>query len=229
MYDNLNAPLLNVLSPNLSRVIDIGCATGRLGFEYKKKSVGSKWTGVEIDESSCQIARTRLDKVYNLKAEEIFGRVSLDHDCYILADVVEHLLDPRGFMEELARAIKSHDGKNAVEIYFSVPNVQHWSVLYQLLRGKFERTQEGILDSTHLHFWTYQEFVSLLKSTGYSPVGVLPLIPPEGDKICEGWGDYRKTIRLLEISTEALGITFDRSKFLPTQYIFKCKVQGQIS
>jgi hypothetical protein len=97
-------------------------------------------------------------------------------DCILYGDVLEHLVDPEAVLRRHRRLLSPRG-----EILCSVPNIQHWSALASLLRSDFQYQDTGLLDSTHLRFFTYSTFIKLLLDCGYSPDIIAPggPVPPE--------------------------------------------------
>ena len=83
-------------------------------------------------------------------------------DYIIFGDVLEHLHNPSDVINRCRHILKDH-GK----IISSIPNLMHYSVLYQLINGNFTYTDTGLLDKTHIHFFTYNEIVRLYDENGY--------------------------------------------------------------
>lgn len=154
--------LLVRLVPPGSRVLDVGCATGYLG----ELLAAQRCSVVGIDADHEAVAAARLSGAY-LSVHEI----DLDDpvanlprsafDIVLCADVLEHLRDPEGALRRLRRLV-ADDGRLVV----SLPNVAHLSVRLGLLAGRFRYTQRGILDRTHLHFYTHDSAVALVNSVG---------------------------------------------------------------
>jgi methionine biosynthesis protein MetW len=146
------------VSENNLKVLDIGCGAGTLGAYYKKNQ-NCKVYGIEISQNAYELAVQCLDEVkkgnvenMNLHYEDNF------FDVMIMGDVLEHLVNPIDTIERLLPFLKQ-GGK----IHITVPNVKHWSVVYSLIvKDEWEYKDWGILDYTHLKFFTKKSFVKLL-------------------------------------------------------------------
>ncbi len=163
-YDNINVPLLDAIPPEASVVVEIGCGTGGLGAAFKARHSTCRVYGVELHAASASIAAERLDMVLcgNIDALDLSflqGQV----DCLVYGDVLEHLVDPWGVLTR-HRALLSPHGS----VVASIPNVQHWSLLEHLLRGGWTYGDHGILDDTHLRFFTLASIHALFDRAGYS-------------------------------------------------------------
>ena len=86
-------------------------------------------------------------------------------DYIILGDVLEHLYNPQKVLENIKPYLKV-GGK----IVASIPNIQHWSIIEELLKGNWTYADAGILDKTHLNFFTRNEIFNLFDKTGYEVI-----------------------------------------------------------
>jgi methionine biosynthesis protein MetW len=158
LYADINhAVLRNV--PAGTTVLDIGCGTGILGAELKKK--GCTVYGIEYEPAAAAIARKRLDRVIIADIEREPPRVDQRFDVLIFADVLEHLRNPGDVLKRFLRFLKP----SGIAI-ISLPNIANWTVRSRLLTGNFSRTETGILDKTHLHFYTLATARQMLSHAG---------------------------------------------------------------
>jgi 2-polyprenyl-3-methyl-5-hydroxy-6-metoxy-1,4-benzoquinol methylase len=131
-------------------VLDIGCGRGQNGELAKAK--GAHVVGVESWGPSVDAARKRLDEVIaaNIEEDEA-ARLLGDRrfDLILFGDVLEHTRDPRAVLARFLPFLE--DGGHVI---VSLPNVAAWTVRLGLLRGNFEYAESGILDETHLRFFT---------------------------------------------------------------------------
>lgn len=127
---------------------------------------------------------TRLVLNYSIEDDRVKKLLSKDYDFIILADVLEHLVDPKKALDILF-SIANQETK----LLISMPNIASWTVRKQLFfRGDFEYQETGILDKTHLHFYTVNTLPKLLKQSGWKVnklIGTIIRLPLEGsiDKI----------------------------------------------
>jgi trans-aconitate methyltransferase len=161
-YDNVNVALLNKIPAGARVVVEIGCGAGRLGMEYKKRNPDCRYYGVELVGSVAALAAERLDMVFCGAAEAVdlsflAGKV----DCFVYGDVLEHLTEPWALLKSHA-ALLSEGGKVAA----CIPNVQCWMVLSQILAGQWTYTESGLLDRTHLRFFTLASILDLFHGCG---------------------------------------------------------------
>lgn len=158
--------LLMRLVPPGSRVLELGCATGYLS-GYMESGLGCLVTGLEYDAASAEIARGRASEVYtaDLDAPNALGPAegSAPYDVLFAAAVLEHLKDAPGLLRAVRQLLKPN-----ARVIVSLPNIAHWSVRLALLRGRFDYTDYGIMDRTHLHFYTARTGRALLEDNGYA-------------------------------------------------------------
>lgn len=149
------------LVPEGSKVLDVGCSSGNFGVELikRKKCVVD---GLELNSSDAKLAAKKLRKVFvkNIESDSL-GELDRNYDVIYFGDVVEHLVDPAAAL----RKISKHLSKDGV-ILFSIPNMAHISVRILLLGGVFDYTETGLLDKTHLHFYTLKEVERVFNEAG---------------------------------------------------------------
>lgn len=139
------------------RILDVGCAAGKMAAELKQKHQAEVW-GIEPVAEAASEAQSVLDKVICAGIEAALDQLPDQYfDTIIFADVLEHLSEP----ESVLRSMRSKLAPGG-EIIASIPNIRHWSVLKDLLEGRWEYQDAGILDRTHLKFFTRSSIVDLL-------------------------------------------------------------------
>lgn len=149
--------LLNLVGQN-KFVLEGGCYNG--GISRHLSQQGCKVIGVELFEDVAKEAATFCEKVIvgNIEKEEILNQIFAEYDVILLADIIEHLIDPEQILKKLKKMLK----KNGY-IVVSIPNIAYWEVRKNLLLGKFDYTETGILDKTHLHFYTRESAYRFFK------------------------------------------------------------------
>lgn len=166
------------------RFLDIGCGKGRLG-AFLKNQFDAKVTGIEIFPEYAKEASRCLDEVLCGNIEEMdLSAYASQFDHIIFSDSLEHLLDPGSALMK-AKFMLRPDGA----LLLSIPNVRNFRVTLPLVfLGKFEYQDEGLLDRTHLRFFTYSSIKNLLHHCGFevesvkldlptnSKVGILNLL-----------------------------------------------------
>jgi SAM-dependent methyltransferase len=150
-----NPDLLDRIPLEARIVLEMGCATGALGAEYKRRNPVAQYFGVEPDPAAARIAATRLDRVavaglegdpHPLADQFRPGGV----DCIIFGDVLEHLRDPWSVLRRYAQLL-SENGT----LLACIPNMEHWSFAERLLRGTWDYDVQGLFDTTHLRWFGF--------------------------------------------------------------------------
>ena len=152
------------LVPPATRVLEFGCATGYMS-EVLKNRLGCTVVGVEIDRDAAAIAEQHTERVIVGDAEKIDYAAELageEFDVVLFADVLEHLKEPA----DVLRRVRPFLAENGVVIA-SIPNIAHASVRLALLGGEFRYREWGLLDDTHLRFFTRASIQDLFEESGY--------------------------------------------------------------
>jgi SAM-dependent methyltransferase len=159
--------ILKKLEREPVRILDVGCASGYLGRILREK--GHHLTGIEGDAVAAAEARAYYDAFYLDDIETFSFPYRREFDYILFADVLEHLRDPAAVLRRAIPALRD-SGKLIV----SVPNIANWLIRLSLLFGKFDPADRGILDKTHLHFFTLR---TLRKMMGEASCRVLDVTP----------------------------------------------------
>lgn len=144
-------------------VIDFGCATGYLARLVSSK--GCRVTGIEINAKAAKIAEQYCEKVIVADLDFVNLKDVLTEtkfDVAVFGDVLEHLRNPWKVLEETKELLKPGG-----YVIASIPNIAHGAIRLALLQGKFEYTELGILDNTHLRFFTRKTVTELFEHSGY--------------------------------------------------------------
>ncbi len=144
--------------------LDIGCAGGRLGERLVATGVVKVCDGIEPHPDAARLAKAQLRHVWEGTLESTSSEVPwTSYDLVIMADVLEHLVDPWQTLRFLRESTSSN-----CRLALSVPNIRHYKVSFPLLfKGEFRYTDQGIMDRTHLHFFTRQSLVEILQECGW--------------------------------------------------------------
>lgn len=176
-----------------SIILDVGCAQGRFGKTLKEKKCTVY--GIDLDEDAIEYARNSgyYDKVFvmditdkNSYEYKEFTNTVNQVDVIIISDVFEHIADPTKLLLESSRLLKE-DGI----ILISIPNIAHMDILLNLMNDKFNYQDMGILDNTHLKFFTKTSFVDWINQ-------------------------INQTFEYINFDCEYLGATFYNNEFLNT-------------
>ncbi len=161
---SMRLDILPLFDRKYSQVLDVGCSTGNTGVLLKARKLCDFVTGVEPFEATATIAKQGLDRVIEGSIENAIHEISDESmDCVLCLDVLEHLVDPWRVIDELGRKVKVGG-----VLICSLPNIRHVSILFNLLvLGKWTYTESGILDRTHLRFFTRGSTHSLVAIEGF--------------------------------------------------------------
>jgi SAM-dependent methyltransferase len=164
--DNSLSIIASRIKPN-SNVLEFGPANGRLT-RYLKNDLNCKVYIVEIDKQAAEEAKpfsidAVVDDIENYTWLQKFKQIKFDH--IIFADVLEHLNYPQIVLDK-ARELLADYGT----VLISVPNIAHNSVVIDLLNNKFEYRKIGLMDDTHLRFFTEKSLLQLAESGGFVPI-----------------------------------------------------------
>ncbi len=161
------APFLPRTSP---RVLEIGCGSGATIGWLRQTGRAGYAIGVEIAEAAAAQAREHADEVYCLDVERGELPASCtDFDLILCLDVLEHMIDPWKMVDRLVARHLRPGGT----IIVTLPNVRHYSVVFPLLfKGSWNYEEAGLLDRTHLRFFTRRTACALLTHRQLLPVQI---------------------------------------------------------
>jgi 2-polyprenyl-3-methyl-5-hydroxy-6-metoxy-1,4-benzoquinol methylase len=197
-YFSQNRPDILRLVPKESKVIlECGCGFGNLAREVKKRQ-------------KCEIYGVELNEIANEQAKEVYDKLVIGDlenvnlsfsgkkfDCIIYADILEHLINPWKILSEHVQFLE-YNGT----VIISIPNVRNLQLLSKLIfKGEWNYASHGLLDSTHLRFFTLKSIIKMLNEAGleievivrnydeysflYKLFSVLPTIVIPELKVCQ--------------------------------------------
>ncbi|MGE7825170.1 glycosyltransferase [Paenibacillus sp. NPDC093718] len=144
-------------------VLEVGCACGGTLLEIKNRYKNSHLYGIELNEKAAEVAKIIADVQPENVENDVMNYEEGFFDYIIFADVLEHLYDPWNVLTNIRKYLKP-TGK----LLISLPNIMHHSVMSDLLvEGNFTYAEAGILDRTHMRFFTLKEIQRMSFSTGY--------------------------------------------------------------
>ena len=169
-----NPDLLRLIPIGSKRLIEIGCSSGALAREFKKLAPEVNYLGIEIDADYAELAKRFCNdtRVLNIEeADEDFWRAQADRDCWIFGDTLEHLQNPWLILSRIYKVIPI--GGSVVAC---IPNAQHWSLQVRLSIGDFRYERDGLMDKTHLRWFTRQTMIEMFDQAGFVIQEGLPRI-----------------------------------------------------
>ncbi|MZH06116.1 MAG: glycosyltransferase [Nitrospinae bacterium] len=176
-FKNIRHDLIPLIPENANCILEVGCAEGLTGKELKRKH-GVFVAGIEMNSSAAEKARNVLDDVITGDIEKMdlpYGPSSFD--CVIFADVLEHLVNPLVALNKVKEVLKDNG-----TVVMSIPNVQFYGVVHQLVEGNWTYQKEGILDETHLRFFTFKEIQKLIEEAGLYIERIEETLDPQYEK-----------------------------------------------
>lgn len=171
--NNSHATMLKMVGFN-KRVLETGCASGHMSALLKAQ--GCTVVGMELDASVVEPAREWLESVVigDLEDPTLWSQLDGDlFDAILFGDVLEHLRDPLPALREAA----THLAPSGV-VVISVPNIAHADVKAALIKGVFPYSDSGLLDRTHISFFTKDSLVELVREAGLAVVEIRRVTVP---------------------------------------------------
>ena len=154
---------ISAIIPESSTVLDIGAGNGILAKVLKKTHSKLIIDGIEPNPHAAKIAKNDYRNFYCNFFQNVKHEIDNEHyDFIILADVIEHTENPLQVLQDLSLHIQKN-----TKIILSVPNVAFGSVRISLLNGKFDYTDSGILEKTHLRFFTLKTIKKIISNTKF--------------------------------------------------------------
>lgn len=166
------------------RVLELGCSTGFFS-KYLSQKRSCSVVGVEVDPVAAAEAKKFCKQVLvcDLNSPEwIKGLPHQAFDAILMGDVLEHLVEPQAVLEQIQPLLAPH-----ASIVISLPNIVYWKTRLKILFGRFEYESFGILDHTHLRFYTPKTARQMIESAGYE---IKRLHPVSGGLL----GDYARPL-----------------------------------
>jgi 2-polyprenyl-3-methyl-5-hydroxy-6-metoxy-1,4-benzoquinol methylase len=159
------------------RLLDVGAADGLLSRLLTER--GWKVTGLEADPAAAAAGAAHCERMIVADLDAGIPALEGEFDAIVCADVLEHLRDPAGALATLRRALA-----RGGQVVISMPNVAHLWMRLSLLAGRFEYAERGILDRTHLRFYTRRTLTALVTGAGLriarltsTPVPLYQVVP----------------------------------------------------
>jgi 2-polyprenyl-3-methyl-5-hydroxy-6-metoxy-1,4-benzoquinol methylase len=164
-YSSPRQEMLRFIPEGASTLLDIGCSTGAFGRELKLRSPRLEVHGVEVDALRANEARAVLDHVTTGHFPDVADTLGVrTFDVVVMNDVLEHMATPDAALAAAHTLVKD-DGL----VVASIPNVRHFSVWAPLvIRGDWRYEDDGLLDRTHLRFFTRRTMVELFENAGWA-------------------------------------------------------------
>ena len=162
-YVQTRPEMLQYIPSTARHILEAGCASGLFGMQLKQRSNAEVW-GIEFDPESAKSAREKLDHVLCGDISELIDELPDEYfDCIIFNDVLEHLVDPFNILLK-SKSKLNKDGM----VVCSIPNIRFLYTLKRFVINKEWKYEDaGIMDKTHLRFFTKKSIDHMFTSLGY--------------------------------------------------------------
>lgn len=184
-------------------ILEVGCACGATLLKIKHLYKNANIYGIELNKNSALIAQNFADvRAENIENSQLSYKEKY-FDYIIFADVLEHLYDPWFVLNNIKKYLKT-DGK----IIASIPNIMHYSVIRDLINGKWTYQDSGILDKTHIRFFTFNEIINMFQKSGYSVLANQKTVINSGEE------DKKFINKLAELSNDEMLQQYDAYQYI---------------
>lgn len=156
-----------------ARILEVGCGAGNTGALALAERKCGWYSAVELDEKSAGLAKEWLNEVIVGNVESIdFSWPERSFDVLIMSEVLEHFVDPWLVLRKLRPLLKP-----GALFFCSSPNVSHYKVIRMLIQGEWRLEDSGVMDRTHLRWFTPKTYAALVESAGFVIDYVGPIKP----------------------------------------------------
>jgi O-antigen biosynthesis protein len=207
-YNHARPEIMKLVQDEARFILDIGCSSGMLGKALKEADGLRTVWGIEINEDFAKEAKKYLDRIIvkNIEEDGPILSGSVQFDCIICADVLEHLRDPWAALARLSAHLAPRG-----RLIASIPNIQYYKVVRDVITDRWLYRSEGILDRDHLRFFSLITIKNLFAISGYKIVSIQR---------------NKKASKPLKILNWLLRGRLD--KFLTQQYLVVCKKRNDV-
>lgn len=165
IHDQHNPDLLNLIPRDAKRIIEVGCSSGALAKAYRELNPSCEYIGTELDPHYAKLARQHCKQVIVGNIEQMLDEILTTQgafDCWIFGDVLEHLYDPWLVLKQITKNLLTPGGS----VITCIPNMQHWSIQLALNTGDLRYHDSGLLDRTHIRWFTRSTIIEMFQETG---------------------------------------------------------------
>ncbi len=161
-FEAVRHDLIEIVEGTGLRVLEIGCGTGATGAALLESGVASEVVGIEFEPTSAAAAREVLTEVHEVDLERFDPALLGTFDVVLIGDVLEHLIDPWLVVKNLSGVLRPSG-----QFIVSIPNARCYAFWIPIvLRGRFDYAESGILDRTHIRWFTRSTAMELLAGAG---------------------------------------------------------------
>lgn len=154
-----NQDVIKLIDKNDHLILDVGCGAGDNARIIKENHKDCKIYGVTFSSKESSYVKKIIDDcfVFDIETDYINKYTNLTFDCIIFSHVLEHVANPDKVLKNFLSA-----AKNDTKIIIAVPNILNWRYRLKFLFGEFNYSNEGVLDYTHLRFFTHKTATKIL-------------------------------------------------------------------
>jgi 2-polyprenyl-3-methyl-5-hydroxy-6-metoxy-1,4-benzoquinol methylase len=195
--------ILNLLVREPKFILDVGCSSGDFAAGVKQRFPHAQVWGVEPNKGGAAIAASRIDRVLCSTIETIDwekeGVRRGDIDTVLLFDVLEHIYDPWQTLLTLRNLVS-----DKAQLLISIPNVRNVFLIQDLISGYWRYRLSGLLDITHIRFFTKNDMYRMFYQTGFRVVGTGSTRCPASAEVFERHrgGEFPQTVELQSASVK---------------------------
>ena len=155
-------------------ILELGCGSGGTGRATIAAGKAGRYVGLELNEEAAAAASSALTEVVVGDVQDLdLSRFAGQFDALIVSEVLEHLTDPWTTLARLTACLKPGG-----MVFASSPNVAYWGVIRNLVLGRFRYQETGLMDRTHLRWFTPESFRELFESAGVEIQAIRPMRSP---------------------------------------------------
>jgi 2-polyprenyl-3-methyl-5-hydroxy-6-metoxy-1,4-benzoquinol methylase len=155
-----NQAVIDLIPVGTKKILDLGCGTGTIA-DFLDKTISIH--GITISEKEYEISKTRLNKVFMFNLENgLPENIDTDYDLVIASHVLEHIACADKLLSGVKGVLKP-DGA----ILVALPNIMHYTYRFKLIWGNFEYEDTGVMDRSHLRWYTYKSARKMLTDNGF--------------------------------------------------------------
>jgi O-antigen biosynthesis protein len=227
--ESSNTALFEVIAGSPRRVLELGCASGAFGAALKVRFPEAAVTGIEAGSAAAKAAAARLDRVILSRIEDLdfesAGLAKGEFDTVIAADILEHLVNPWDVLVRLKPLLAP-----GAQVVASIPNVRNAILIAALaVNGRWQYRERGLLDITHLRFFTLEEIRRMFAETGYRyEQHVVNLSPPLADLYRNNAGREKVTVQLGRLTLSDLSPA-ELAELCAEQFVVRARLPQEAS
>lgn len=163
-YNKIRQEMLAFLPSNVNKALDVGCGNGAFASEIKERTNAEVW-GIELMEEEGKQAEKVLDKVFIGKGEDFIAQLPDNYfDVIYFNDVLEHMIDPYSVLKQIKQKLTPTG-----VVISSIPNIRYHKEFVKMLvlNKEWKYQDQGIMDFTHMRFFTKKSIERMYKDAGY--------------------------------------------------------------